>query len=147
MGPDVLVSFVAMIILFYVIMRGRNRVKSLERQLINQKGRRSHSQQEAESTYNDNRLVKMVDYCRQLEARVQNRALLLECLIEDADRRIQVLTEGAVDKNLPLGNKGFKEEFLHQVEMGLSDEALAKKWNKPELMMTLLRELWVHKTT
>jgi hypothetical protein len=68
-------------------------------------------------------------------------------LIEDADQRIHVLTEGAIDKNLPLGSKGFKEEFLHQVEMGLNDEALAKKWNKPELMMTLLRELWVHKST
>jgi hypothetical protein len=147
MGPDVLISFAAMFILFGVIMRGRTRVKALERQLINQKGRRSRSQQEAESTYNDNRLVKMVDYCRQLEGRVQNRSLLLECLIEDADQRIQILSEGTIDKNLPLGSKGFKEEFLHQVEMGLNDEALAKKWHKPELMMTLLRELWVYKAT
>jgi hypothetical protein len=147
MGPDVFISFAAMIILVGVVIRGRTRVKFLERQLIHQKNRRSHSQQQAEANYNDQRLVKMVDYCRLLESRVQNRALLLECLIEDADQRIHVLTEGAIDKNLPLGSKGFKEEFLHQVEMGLNDEALAKKWNKPELMMTLLRELWVHKST
>ena len=137
MGPDVLISFAAMFILFGVIMRGRTRVKALERQLINQKGRRSRSQQEAESTYNDNRLVKMVDYCRQLEGRVQNRSLLLECLIEDADQRIQILSEGTIDKNLPLGSKGFKKEFLHQVEMGLNDEALAKKWHKPESTWSL----------
>lgn len=143
MGPGAVVSFAAMVILVGVVIRGRQRLRCLEAQMTQQKNRRSQSIQEAESAYNDRRLIKMVDYCRQLEARVQNRALLLEILIEDADRRIEALSGSAPDAVLPMGSESFKAEFMKDVAYGLNDEALAKKYKKTPLVMRLMRELWV----
>ena len=146
MGPDVVLTFGALVFLIGVVVRGRRRTKCLELELQNIKNRRSRSLQEAENNYNDQRLVKMVDYCRQLEARVQNRSLLLEILIEDADQRIEKLANGeGLRKSIPLGSKCFKDEFIHQIEMGKSPEELAEKWDQPVLVMDLLKDLWIHK--
>ena len=74
-GVENVFAFGAMFFLFIVVIRGRRRVKCLEAELKQRSAKQMR--QDMEDRYNDNRLMGMVDLCRELEARVQNRALLL----------------------------------------------------------------------
>jgi hypothetical protein len=92
--------------------------------------------------YNDNRMVGLVDLCRELEARVQNRALLLETLIDDADERIAKAVGSSQPTATAIADPAFKTAFCSAVASGQSDEALSLQFKRPVLTMTLLRDLW-----
>ena len=151
MKPENICTFLAFVIMIAVVIRGRRKVRCLETQMAMHRPV-SEIREDAEKRYNENRLVQVVDLCRELEARVQNRSLLLEILIDDADERIVALTNHSQKNNivhevqeherLSLGSMDFKKAFLKGIENGKSDEELAKDFNRTPLVMTLLRDLW-----
>jgi hypothetical protein len=137
-------TFLAMIIVVAVVIRGRKKVRCLEAQLAVQRPI-SEVRKEAEGRYNESRIAHVADYCRELEAKVQNRSLLLELLIDDADARIEKLlssNSSIKSKGWILGSPEFKEAFIKSVEAGHSDAELALEFKRHPLAMGLLRDLW-----
>ena len=151
---NILTLLISFVIVISVVIRGRKKVRCMELQLSMNKPI-AEIREDAEKRYNENRLVQVVDLCRELESRVQNRCLLLEILIDDADVRIaQLLNGGRTAANASelaqpnesghwsLGSDQFKKAFLKKVEEGKSDTELALEFKRTPLVMTLLRDLW-----
>jgi len=82
-------SFAAMVILFFVVMRGRRRTKCMEDDFKRRMEQQNRSIMNTEKQFHDSHLAKLADYCRELEAKVQNRAKLLEILIEELDEKLE----------------------------------------------------------
>ena len=89
--PSIFVSFIAMVIIFFVIARGRRRTKCLENDLKRILDQQNRTMMSTEKQFHDSHLAKLSDYCRELEAKVQNRARLLELLIEELDQKLERL--------------------------------------------------------
>ncbi len=144
MSPNDMFTFLAMVVLIAVVIRSRRKVRCLEAQLSHQ--RPAHDiKNQAEKKYNDHRLIQVADLCRQLEAKVQNRSVLLEILIDDADDRIRQLIsaeDSTSSHRLKLSSEEFKIAFMQGVEAGRNDEDLAMEFQRAPLVMTLLRDLW-----
>ena len=151
---NILTLLISFVIVISVVIRGRKKVRCMELQLSMNKPI-AEIREDAEKRYNENRLVQVVDLCRELEARVQNRSLLLEMLIDDADVRIAQLLNGSrtvgsgsnvahpnESGHWSLGSDQFKKAFLQKVKEGKSDAELAMEFNRAPLVMTLLRDLW-----
>jgi len=88
---SILVSFIAMIIIFFVVARGRRRTKCLENDLRHLSDQQNRTLMSAEKQFHDSHLARLAEYCRELEAKVQNRARLLELLIEELDQKLERL--------------------------------------------------------
>lgn len=86
---NILVSFIAMLVIFFVIMRGRKRYKCLEDEFKKRMQQQNRSLMATEKQFHDSHLAQLADYCRELEAKVQNRARLLEILIAELDEKIE----------------------------------------------------------
>ena len=86
---NILVSFLAMLVIFFVIMRGRKRYKCLEDEFKRRMEQQNRSLMATEKQFHDSHLAQLADHCRELEARVQNRARMLEILIEELDEKIE----------------------------------------------------------
>lgn len=82
-------SFAAMVVLFFVVMRGRRRTKCMEDDFKRRMEQQNRSIMSTEKQFHDSHLAKLADYCRELEAKVQNRAKLLEILIEELDEKLE----------------------------------------------------------
>ncbi|MBF0198756.1 MAG: hypothetical protein HQL32_13655 [Planctomycetes bacterium] len=140
--PSQAISFLAMAILFFTVIRSRKRVRCLEQSLADSKMSMSAIRSNAEKDYNENEMVKLADYCRELEARVQNRALLLEELIEQADEKINQMS-GRKKINSPSThstNPLFKQ--IQQLRReGKNDRDVARILNRTEGEIQLLRSL------
>lgn len=140
MGLDNVFAFGALAILVLVVIRGRRRVHCLEAQL---KANSSQQQRKkARQQIDDHRALKLVDLCREMEARVQYKAILLEALIDDADNRIDRCLNSEKGRQLALSDPSFKKEFCAAVDNNQTDEELSQRFNKPHLIITLLREMW-----
>ena len=132
--------FLAMACIIFVTIRGRKRVRCLEADLERTRLERKH--EKPVETYQENRLVKIIDLVREQEARMQNRAILMELLIEDADQRIAKLG-GEVATPSKLQTPTFKKDFLSMIDKGLSDEDIAQNIGKATWVAALLRDTWV----
>ena len=80
-------AFAALGLLVIILLRNRRRIKCLEIE----RNKAFAIKRDPVEDYNEAKVVKLVDICRELEARVQNKASLLEALIEDADKKIKEL--------------------------------------------------------
>ncbi len=140
MGLENVFAFGALAILVLIVIRGRRRVRCLEAQLNTNNSKQQRK--EARQQIDDHRVLKLVDLCRELEARVQNRAILLETLIDDADARINLSSKRDTGRPPALSEPSFKKEFCAALDNHQSDEELAKRFKKPHLIITLLREMW-----
>ena len=140
MGLENVFAFGALAILVLIVIRGRRRVRCLEAQLKTNNSK--EQRKEARQQIDDHRVLKLVDLCRELEARVQNRAILLETLIDDADARINLSSKRDTGRPPSLSDPSFKKEFCLAIDNHQTDEELSKRFNKPHLIITLLREMW-----
>jgi len=134
-----LFTFFAMALIMFVLIKSRRRVRCLETELERNKLQGVHNK--PVETYQENRLAKIVEMIREQEARLQNRALLMEILIEDADGRIEKLGGGTARPTM-LQSQTFKKDFLSWVAQGDSDEKIAQRINKQPWVVGLLRDLW-----
>jgi hypothetical protein len=115
-------AFAAFALLMYTLIRTRKRIKCIEIE----RNKAFALKREPVEDYNEAKVVKLVDVCRELEARVQNKASLLEALIDDAQKSISKLeslkSETPAQKNdvaktmydrvLELKNEGKNEEEI-----------------------------------
>lgn len=133
-----ILAIFALLISFSLLVRSRRRIKCLENEM---KVTNIHDvRKRAESEYNENRLVKLVDLCRELEAKVQNRAILLEKLIEDADKKLQALDTVHLKKGEQARNP--IHDRLEELEReGKNDTEISKILNRSEAEIKLIRSL------
>jgi hypothetical protein len=139
--PSDIFTFIAMACIIFVVVKGRKRVRCLEAELARKKLDRT--QENPTEPYQENRLVKIIDLIREQEARMQNRAILMELLIEDADERIAKLS-GSPPTTSRLQSPSFKKDFLSMTEKGLSDEEIARAIGKQPWVVELLRDTWIN---
>lgn len=142
LNPATFFTFFAMACIIFVVIRGRKKVRCLETELARRKLERNHNN--PVETYQENRLVRIIDLVREQEARMQNRALLMELLIEDADERIAKLG-GESPEISKLQGPAFKRDFLLWIQKGLSDDDIAKRIKKQPWVVELLRDTWIEK--
>jgi hypothetical protein len=86
---NILISFLSMLVIFFVIMRGRKRYKCLEDEFKRSMEKQNRSLMATEKQFHDSHLSQLADHCRELEAKVQNRARILEILIAELDEKLE----------------------------------------------------------
>ncbi len=115
-----LFAFAALGLLLIILIRNRRRIKCLEME----RDKAFAIKREPVEDYNEAKVVKLVDVCRELEARVQNKASLLEALIDDADKKLKELD----NKKSEFQNEKKKEQksvsspTMYDRALGLSKE-------------------------
>lgn len=139
-------AFAALILLLFTIIRSRKRIKTMERErsLI-----QAGSSKEYEQSYNESQIVKLVNVCRELEGKVQSKSMLLEKLIEDADKKIAELK--ALKESIPeqtQNENDFTQVIYEQVEeyhqQGKSDAEIADLMKRSVGEINLIRSLGKH---
>lgn len=129
-----------MVCILFVMARGRKRVRCLEAEISRVKLEKKDAK--PVETYQENRLVKIIELVREQEARMQSRAILMELLIEDADDRIAKMSGGTSTPST-LQTPSFKKDFLSYVDKGMSNEDIARRIHKQPWVVELLKDLWI----
>jgi hypothetical protein len=135
-----LFAFGALVFIVITIVRTRRRIKCLELE----RNRAYGFKREPVEDYNEAKVVKLVDVCRELEARVQNSASLLESLIDDADKRIETLQNTKQTPEKPTQdnfNHEMYERALSLSNEGKSEEEIGTILNRSKGEVALLLSL------
>jgi hypothetical protein len=133
--------FAALGLLIFTLARTRRRIKQLEKE----RQKAFSIKREPVEDYNEAKVVKLVDVCRELEARVQNSASLLEALIDDADNRIALLKETkdkepVKEKKVEVNNEMY-DRVLALSKEGKSEEEIGVLLNRSKGEVELLLSL------
>ena len=140
-------SLAALAILVFTVIRGRRRIRCLENKMSLQKNVSKDARASAEKSYNENNLVKLVDVCRELEARVQNRAHLLEELLEQVDAKLALVGEGGgVQQRSRVSSQvsPICQQVISLSREGKNDYEIGRVLNRSEGEIKLLRSLGNH---
>ena len=137
MSPQDMMVAGAFLLLAFVVFRGRKRIRCLEIEL--QKKKMNPGEVKPQRTdLREEQVAKTVDWVRALEARVQNRAYLLEILIEEADQR---LNPGA-NRGHGILSKEFRREVEKGMAMGKSDAQIASDLGRHPQVISHLKAIW-----
>lgn len=155
-NPANLIALIALALIVFTVIKTRRRVKRIENKPFQSS---EEMRQSYEKKRQEDNSVKLVELCREIEARIQNKALAIEKLICDADAKIKELDEklalyeqksngqktGEEIKQTPkVTTNPIVEEVIKLSREGKSDKDIGDIIKRSEGEVSLMRSLGLH---
>ena len=139
-------AFLALAFIVFTIIRTKRRVKRMSDKPFQSAAEMRNN---FEQKRNEDHVVRLVELSREIEARIQNRAVLIEKLIEQADEKIKTLE--SLQQQIPQSTPSNRsqtnpivEEVIKLSKEGKNDKDIGLLMNRSEGEIRLMRSLGLH---